>query len=79
MSSDAEVLCGCAEVLTDSVALPFSVPCVSLPFVGALLPDTSGKTMPLQQEDKVPPFFCSHILLKSNFHFFPSAAAAAAA
>lgn len=38
------------EVLTDGVALLFSVLSVTQQFVGAFLPDTS-ETIPLQQED----------------------------
>lgn len=64
ISIDTEVLCGCVEVLTDSVALLFSVPCVSLQFVGALLPDTSGKITPLQQED---PRFCAALFCEVSF------------
>lgn len=54
ISIDLEVLCGCVEVLTDSVALLFSVLGVTQQFMGAFLPDTSGTIVPLQQKDKDP-------------------------
>lgn len=66
ISIDTEVLCGCVEVLTDSLALLFSVPCVSLQIVGVLLPDTSGKITPLQQEDK-DPRFCGVLFCEVSF------------
>lgn len=57
ISIDSEVLCGCVEGLTDSVALLFSVFGATQQFVGAFLPDTSGTIIPLQQEDKDPLFY----------------------
>lgn len=52
-----ELLCGCIEVLTDSVALLFSVPGVTQQWVGVFQQDTSATTtldtVPLsQQEDR---------------------------
>lgn len=60
---DLKVLCGCGEILTDSVALLFSVPGVTQQFVGAFLPDTSGTIIPLQQEYKDPYFLISYLSL----------------
>lgn len=55
------------EVLTDSVALLFSVPGVSQQFVGVFLPDTSGTIIPLQQEDKDPR--CYGLCFGKAIHF----------
>lgn len=46
ISIDLEVLCGCVEVLTYSVALLFSVLSVTQQFVGVFLRDTSGTIPP---------------------------------